>query len=189
MVDQFTQTSRSMHFYDSIIVFEKGPVEQPHAEKTGTPTIFGGSDPTPNGVEGFFREVATRARWFGLPPPDEPLKDRETVVEIMSPARPNGARPSTGSKGLATTRGAHRERRSRWAATSYTRIATTRPDTPGPTTSEDDNDVGTDSAEELIPIIPGSRPLTPPLATPRAAGSWPGRRHWPHASAYADPPR
>jgi hypothetical protein len=31
-----------MHFYDSIIVFEKEPVEMPHAEKTGTPTLPGG---------------------------------------------------------------------------------------------------------------------------------------------------
>ena len=38
----------------------------------------------PAGVEGFFREVATPARWFGQPPADEPLKDRETLVGIMS---------------------------------------------------------------------------------------------------------
>ncbi len=38
----------------------------------------------PAGVEDFFREVATPARWFGQPPPDEPLKDRETVIEIMA---------------------------------------------------------------------------------------------------------
>lgn len=38
----------------------------------------------PAGVEGFFREVATPARSFGLPPVDEPVPDRNTVVEIMS---------------------------------------------------------------------------------------------------------
>ena len=35
-IDEFTRTTRSMHFYDSIIVFEKERVEKPHAEKTGT---------------------------------------------------------------------------------------------------------------------------------------------------------
>ncbi len=34
-VDDFTRTTKSMHFYDSIIVFEKGTVVKPHAEKTG----------------------------------------------------------------------------------------------------------------------------------------------------------
>ena len=44
-VDEFTRTTRSMHFYDSIIVFEKDRVEKPHAEKTGTPTISGAYRP------------------------------------------------------------------------------------------------------------------------------------------------
>lgn len=35
-VDEFTRTTRSMHWYDSIIVFEKDRVEKPRAEKTGT---------------------------------------------------------------------------------------------------------------------------------------------------------
>ena len=34
-VDEFTRTTRSMHFYDSIIVFERAEVEKPHVEKTG----------------------------------------------------------------------------------------------------------------------------------------------------------
>lgn len=38
----------------------------------------------PAGVEGFFREVATPSRSFGLPPSDEPVPDRETLVEIMT---------------------------------------------------------------------------------------------------------
>ncbi len=38
----------------------------------------------PAGVEGFFRSVATPARWFGPPPADEPVPDRETLVEIMT---------------------------------------------------------------------------------------------------------
>ena len=37
----------------------------------------------PAGVEGFFREVATPARSFSLPPADEPVPERETIVEIM----------------------------------------------------------------------------------------------------------
>ena len=37
----------------------------------------------PAGVEGFFREVATPARSFSLPPADEPVPDRETIVGIM----------------------------------------------------------------------------------------------------------
>lgn len=37
----------------------------------------------PAGVEGFFREVATPARAFSLPPADEPVPDRETLVAIM----------------------------------------------------------------------------------------------------------
>lgn len=40
--------------------------------------IFG-----PAGVEEFFRDVAPPARWFGQPPADEPLKDRETLIETM----------------------------------------------------------------------------------------------------------
>jgi 23S rRNA U2552 (ribose-2'-O)-methylase RlmE/FtsJ len=48
VVDQFTQTTRSMHFYDSIIVFEKASVEKPHAEKTGTRTLSGATNPPPN---------------------------------------------------------------------------------------------------------------------------------------------
>ncbi|HUF52755.1 MAG TPA: cupin domain-containing protein [Dehalococcoidia bacterium] len=38
----------------------------------------------PAGVEGFFREVATPAREFSLPPADEPVRDRETLMDIMA---------------------------------------------------------------------------------------------------------
>lgn len=34
-VDDFTRSTESMHFYDSIIVFEKKKMVPPHAEKTG----------------------------------------------------------------------------------------------------------------------------------------------------------
>jgi 23S rRNA U2552 (ribose-2'-O)-methylase RlmE/FtsJ len=39
VVDDFTRSTKSVHFYDSIIVFERGVVERPHAEKTGRRTI------------------------------------------------------------------------------------------------------------------------------------------------------
>jgi mannose-6-phosphate isomerase-like protein (cupin superfamily) len=38
----------------------------------------------PAGVEEFFREVATPARALSQPPQDEPVPDREKVIEIMS---------------------------------------------------------------------------------------------------------
>jgi quercetin dioxygenase-like cupin family protein len=38
----------------------------------------------PAGVEGFFREAGKPARSFALPPDDEPVPDRETLIEIMS---------------------------------------------------------------------------------------------------------
>ena len=37
----------------------------------------------PAGVEGFFRDVATPARTLSLPPADEPVPDREELIEIM----------------------------------------------------------------------------------------------------------
>lgn len=38
----------------------------------------------PAGVEGFFRDVATPARSLDLPPADEPVPDREKLIEIMN---------------------------------------------------------------------------------------------------------
>jgi hypothetical protein len=38
----------------------------------------------PSGAEGFFREVATPARVLSLPPVEEPVPDREKLVQIMS---------------------------------------------------------------------------------------------------------
>jgi hypothetical protein len=38
-VDEFTRTTRSMHFYDSIIVFERGTVTKPRARRTGKPSF------------------------------------------------------------------------------------------------------------------------------------------------------
>lgn len=38
-VDAFTRSTRSMHFYDSIIVFERGVVPKPHHKRTGRPSF------------------------------------------------------------------------------------------------------------------------------------------------------
>lgn len=38
-VDDFTRTTRSMHFYDSIVVFERAVVPKPRTRKTGNRTI------------------------------------------------------------------------------------------------------------------------------------------------------
>ena len=38
-VDDFTRTTKSMHWYDSIIVFERGRVVAPHHEMTGKPSL------------------------------------------------------------------------------------------------------------------------------------------------------
>jgi cephalosporin hydroxylase len=38
-VDEYTKTIRGMHVYDSIIVFDKGPVKKPTHERTGTPSF------------------------------------------------------------------------------------------------------------------------------------------------------
>ena len=39
VVDDFTRTTRSMHFYDSIIVFEKRDVRRPRSRRSGHETI------------------------------------------------------------------------------------------------------------------------------------------------------
>jgi hypothetical protein len=38
-VNELTNTAKSVHYYDSIVVIEKGKVEKPFASKTGTPTF------------------------------------------------------------------------------------------------------------------------------------------------------
>lgn len=37
--DRFTRTTRSMHFYDSVVVFERGLVRRPRTRKMGEPTL------------------------------------------------------------------------------------------------------------------------------------------------------
>jgi hypothetical protein len=38
-VNQFTKSVYSIHYYDSIILIEKRPIEKPHHEQTGTPSF------------------------------------------------------------------------------------------------------------------------------------------------------
>lgn len=38
-VDDFTRSTKSMHFYDSIVVFERGNVLEPHSERTGKASL------------------------------------------------------------------------------------------------------------------------------------------------------
>jgi len=38
-VGPFTQTTQSMHFYDSVVVIEKGPHPQPHERQSGVPSF------------------------------------------------------------------------------------------------------------------------------------------------------
>jgi hypothetical protein len=38
-VDEFTRTTFALHFYDSVLVAEKRPLEPPQASETGTPTL------------------------------------------------------------------------------------------------------------------------------------------------------
>jgi len=45
-VTDFTRTARSVHYYDSVVVIEKDPVEPPTSRKTGTPSFDDGHVPT-----------------------------------------------------------------------------------------------------------------------------------------------
>ena len=38
-VTEFTRSAHSLHYYDSILVIEKRPIEKPFHQKTGTPII------------------------------------------------------------------------------------------------------------------------------------------------------
>jgi hypothetical protein len=44
-VDEFTKSVFSIHYYDSILVIEKRPIEKPYHEKTGTPSFVQISTP------------------------------------------------------------------------------------------------------------------------------------------------
>ena len=39
-VSDFTKTVKSIHYYDSVVVLEKGKIEKPLATRTGTPTLI-----------------------------------------------------------------------------------------------------------------------------------------------------
>lgn len=45
-VDEFTRSTRSLHFYDSVLVMEKGRVAPPESRKTGTPSFDDGPPPS-----------------------------------------------------------------------------------------------------------------------------------------------
>jgi hypothetical protein len=45
-VSDFTRSARAMHFYDSVLVIDKGPVSAPFDKKTGTPSFDDGHVPT-----------------------------------------------------------------------------------------------------------------------------------------------
>jgi 23S rRNA U2552 (ribose-2'-O)-methylase RlmE/FtsJ len=42
-VDDFTRTARSIHYYDSVLVIEKGAVTKPESRRTGTPSFDDGA--------------------------------------------------------------------------------------------------------------------------------------------------
>jgi hypothetical protein len=44
-VDEFTKSVFSIHYYDSILVIEKRPIEKPYHENTGTPSFVQLSTP------------------------------------------------------------------------------------------------------------------------------------------------
>lgn len=44
-VSEFTRSAHSMHFYDSMLVIEKRPIEQPKAQRTGVPVLPDSSFP------------------------------------------------------------------------------------------------------------------------------------------------
>lgn len=45
-VDDFTRSARSIHYYDSVLVIEKGAVSPPASRKTGVPSFDDGHVPT-----------------------------------------------------------------------------------------------------------------------------------------------
>ena len=45
-VSDFTRSAQSLHYYDSVLVIEKGAVEAPRDRKTGMPSFNDGHVPT-----------------------------------------------------------------------------------------------------------------------------------------------
>lgn len=58
-VNEFTRNVKSLHYYDSIVVVEKGKVDEPVVLQTGT-TSFG----NPHHGSTFKKRIASRAKWF-----------------------------------------------------------------------------------------------------------------------------
>ena len=59
-VTQFTKTVHSLHYYDSILVIEKRPIEKPRAMRTGTPEISYHYQPPKSGLKKRFKERLKR---------------------------------------------------------------------------------------------------------------------------------
>ena len=41
IVSDFSMSAHSMHYYDSVLVIEKRPLEKPYHQQTGAPTLHG----------------------------------------------------------------------------------------------------------------------------------------------------
>jgi hypothetical protein len=60
-VTEFTKTVHSLHYYDSILVIEKRPIEKPRAMRTGTPEIsYQPYQPPKSGLKKRFKERLKR---------------------------------------------------------------------------------------------------------------------------------
>ena len=55
-ISDFTKSAYGIHYYDSILVIEKKPIEEPYHRRTGDPTVppFN-PQPLPKGLRGFFK--------------------------------------------------------------------------------------------------------------------------------------
>ena len=55
-ISDFTKSAYGLHFYDSILVIEKKPIEKPNKRKTGVPTVPPFKpQPLPKGLKGIFK--------------------------------------------------------------------------------------------------------------------------------------
>jgi hypothetical protein len=64
-ITALTRTAHSLHYYDSVLVIEKRPIEQPRRQQTGTAAIPQWSPPE-SAVKRFRKEMKRKAkRWLG----------------------------------------------------------------------------------------------------------------------------
>jgi hypothetical protein len=64
-VNNFTKSAHSLHFYDSILVIEKRPVEKPFTRKTGLSTVPD-FQPPPRPAPSFWQRLKAKAGYFNL---------------------------------------------------------------------------------------------------------------------------